>query len=222
MKQLFLKRNGNPRLLLCFAGWGADEHLFNRPVAEGYDYLLCFDYRTPDFDTTLLKDYREIDVLAWSMGVWVAGCVLAGTDLPLARKVAVNGTPFPIDDQRGIPCDLFEGTLQGFSEKTLVRFRRRMCGSLEQVRAFLSYAPYRPVEELKEELAALKGFVLSGNGTEFCWDKAILGTQDRIFPIENQRRAWMDTATEERDVAHYDDRLFDALIAGEEDVWTRH
>lgn len=102
MKQVFIKKEGNPRLLLFFAGWGSDENLFHRPVAEGYDYLLCFDYRTLDFDYSLLDGYREIRLLAWSMGVWVAGQILSGRTCPWKMKLAVNGTSFPIDDQRGI------------------------------------------------------------------------------------------------------------------------
>ena len=54
MEQRFLKKENNPHLLLFFAGWGADEHLFNLSVAEGYDYLLCFAYRSLTFDYKLL------------------------------------------------------------------------------------------------------------------------------------------------------------------------
>ena len=81
MKQRFIKKENNPRLLLFFAGWGSDERLFDRPVADGYDYLLCFDYRSPDFDYALLDGYREIRLLAWSMGVWAAGQTLAGVTI---------------------------------------------------------------------------------------------------------------------------------------------
>mgnify|MGYP000785805472 CR=1 FL=1 len=68
MKQLFIKKEGNPVLLLFFAGWGSDENLFGSPVPEGCDYLLCFDYKNMDFDYSLLDGYQEIRVLAWSMG----------------------------------------------------------------------------------------------------------------------------------------------------------
>ena len=54
MEQRFILREGNSSLLLFFAGWGSDECLFTRPAAEGYDYLLCFDYRNPDFDYSQL------------------------------------------------------------------------------------------------------------------------------------------------------------------------
>lgn len=89
--------------MLFFAGWGSEENLFRHPVEEGYDYLLCFDYRTLDFDYTLIEGYTEIRLLAWSMGVWAASRVFTGHSFPWQMKLAVNGTPFPIDDRRGIP-----------------------------------------------------------------------------------------------------------------------
>lgn len=93
---------------------GSDENLFRRTVAEGYDCLLCFDYRTLEFDYSLLDGYREIRLLAWSMGVWVAGQILSGHTYPWKMKLAVNGTPFPIDDRRGIAEAVFHGTLENF------------------------------------------------------------------------------------------------------------
>ena len=115
--------------MLFFAGWGSEENLFRHPVEEGYDYLLCFDYRTLDFDYTPIEGYTEIRLLAWSMGVWVASRVFTGHSFSWQMKLAVNGTPFPIDDRRGIPEMIFKGTLEHFSEDTLTRFRRRMCVS---------------------------------------------------------------------------------------------
>lgn len=220
MKQRFIKKENNPRLLLFFAGWGSDERLFDRPVADGYDYLLCFDYRSPDFDYALLDGYREIRLLAWSMGVWAAGQTLAGHDCPWQMRLAVGGTPFPIDDCRGIPEAVFRGTLAHFSDAVLVRFRRRICGTAEQVKEFLSHRPYRPVEELREELQALAACACRPSAS-FVWDKAIIGTCDKIFPPANQREAWRDVEVIERDVEHYDGGLFDRLLSGEEDVWTK-
>lgn len=221
MEQRFIKKENNPRLLLFFAGWGSDEHLFSRSVEDGYDYLLCFDYRTLDFDYSLLDGYREIRLLAWSMGVWVAGQVLTGKDYPWQMRLAVGGTPFPIDDRKGIPEAIFRATLENFSDAALVRFRRRICGTAEQVKEFLSHAPYRPVPELHEELQALEQYVRRPSAP-FVWDKAIIGTDDKIFPPANQREAWRGTAVIEKDVAHYGGALFDRLLSGEEAVWTRH
>ena len=45
MKCSFLVREGHPRLLLFFSGWGGEERLFSRYRPEGADFLLCYDYR---------------------------------------------------------------------------------------------------------------------------------------------------------------------------------
>ncbi len=41
------------------------------------DYMICYDYRTLDFDTSILEQYRQVNVVAWSMGVWAAPIALA-------------------------------------------------------------------------------------------------------------------------------------------------
>lgn len=51
--------------------------------------MLCYDYRTLEFDASLLKEYREINVIGWSMGVWAATQVmgkLQETDTALVIK----------------------------------------------------------------------------------------------------------------------------------------
>ena len=72
MKQSYIIHEHHPRLLLFFAGWGADETPFKmyRPAAS--DFMVCYDYRTLDFDASGLEEYREINLIGWSMGVWAA------------------------------------------------------------------------------------------------------------------------------------------------------
>ena len=132
MIQKFLKKEGRPSLLLIFGGWGTWPGLFSGySYPEGSDVLLCCDYRSPDFDAGLLTGYGSVDLVAWSMGVWTAAHVLSGTGLeacPLRRRIAVNGTMYPVDDLRGIPVRVFEGTLERMSRPVLDKFVRRMCG----------------------------------------------------------------------------------------------
>ena len=68
MKQSYIIHEHHPRLLLFFAGWGADETPFKmyRPAAS--DFMVCYDYRTLDFDASGLEEYREINLIGWSMG----------------------------------------------------------------------------------------------------------------------------------------------------------
>ena len=59
MKQSYIIHEHHPRLLLFFAGWGADETPFKmyRPAAS--DFMVCYDYRTLDFDASGLEKYRD-------------------------------------------------------------------------------------------------------------------------------------------------------------------
>ena len=141
-----------PRLLLFFAGWGMDEHPFLQYAPPDSDFMICYDYRTLDFDTSPLAGYTVIDVVAWSMGVWAASQVLSKVSLPIRRRIAINGSPFPIDEKRGIPPAIFMGTLEGLNEASLRKFQRRMCADGNVFARFQLTAPERSIEELKEEL----------------------------------------------------------------------
>ncbi len=222
MKQVFIKKAQHARLFLFFAGWGADEHLFNYPVAEGYDYLLCFDYRTLDFDYALLDGYQSIHLAAWSMGVWAASCIFSGKDYPWESLVAINGTPCPVHDCYGIPEAVFGGTVLHFSEQTLVRFRRRMCGSAEEVKLFLAHQPYRSLDELHEELALLYQEVKKRGLPVLAWSKAIVGVRDNIFPAVSQQRYWEGkTDLVLLDIGHYSDAFFASYLKGKEEEWIK-
>lgn len=217
MKQVFLRKTGSERLLLVFAGWGMDENLIELPSTMKTDVMLCHDYRSLDFDASMLACYKGIRLLAWSMGVWVAGHVLGKMSLPWEGKVAFNGTPFPIDNERGIPVSVFEGTLNNFSETVLSRFHRRMCGDGDALRLFMRHLSQRNVEDLREELQALYNAVLhSDEAPSMQWDRAVIGLRDRIFPAENQQNAWKDRAEMVMvDAAHYDADVMQQLIDAE-------
>lgn len=223
MKQIFMKQEGNPCLLIFFAGWGSDEHLFDIPSADDCDFMLCYDYTTPDFESSALAYYDSVRLLGWSMGVWAAGEALSSLTLPWEKKIAVNGTPFPISDEKGIPQVVFQGTLDGLSLDTLVKFRRRMCGSSQEVQAFMQRLPQRSLESLREELSALQKRITERGGMAYPleWDEAVIGTKDRIFPAENQERAWDGLAhIQKKEMAHYDAACLAGLI-GEDSEWIK-
>lgn len=197
MKQTFLTKKGESRLLLFFAGWGMDETPFRFLQPSGYDCMICYDYRSLDFDTKPLNGYSNIQLVAWSMGVWIASQVMSQhSNLPITKSIAINGTPYPIDETKGISPVIFEGTLQGLNQSTLQKFQRRMCASSDIYKVFQSVAPQRPTEELKEELATIGNLYRDLPKSKFHWTKAIIGDADRIFLPENQQRAWEQQGTE--------------------------
>ena len=50
MKQHFIIKNNQKHLLLFFAGWGMDETPFLQIRPTNKDWLICYDYRSLEFD----------------------------------------------------------------------------------------------------------------------------------------------------------------------------
>lgn len=222
MKQKYLIQDHYPRLLLFFAGWGADATPFQEYRPQGCDFQVCYDYRTLDMDTTGWECYQEIHVVGWSMGVWAATQLIQQKRWTQGgRRIAINGTPYPMDDLRGIPETIFRGTLEGLTDVSLHKFLRRMCADSTAFRQFLEVTPRRPLEELREELSTILTTIeAEGYPSEVpAWDEAVVGSADRIIPPANQLAAWQSLHIPVRTTedAHYDQSLFKHYL---NDLWT--
>ena len=143
------------------------------------------------------------------MGVWGGSQIVSSIEQPIANTIAINGTPYPIDDNKGIPEAIFNGTLEGLNEATLKKFQRRMCGSADNFKHFQQVAPLRSVESLKEELAAIGSLYKSCPSKEVKWSEAYIGQNDRIFPAINQQAAWKGIPPlSHGEESHYAEPLF--------------
>lgn len=207
MNYRLFKRSQNNRLLLVFAGWGMDDTPLTPLLGES-NSAIVWDYTDLSTPLPFLSTFTEIHLIAWSMGVWAATQVL--NTFPLASATALNGTPFPIDDTRGIPNAIFDATLNEFSTKGLERFRRRMCGSTEALNTFLKQAPTRTLEDLRCELASLSHAIRTNPSQPFHWTRAIACEQDRIFPCAHQCNAFPTALV--RPGAHWMPELFQKLL----------
>lgn len=209
MKQLFLIKKDHSALLLFFAGWGMDESPFTEYHPSDCDFMICYDYRTLDFDYSLLEGYLSIRLVAWSMGVWVASQVFGRHSVSIDTSVAVNGTIFPVNQCKGIAPVVFWGTLEGLNEASLARFYRRMCGTSAELASFLTKAPHRTPDELKEELRYIGEQATLCPASSFAWSRVLIGIRDKIFPAANQLQAWKAyTCTQLCDMEHYSERCF--------------
>ncbi len=193
---------GDAPITLFFAGWGMDENPFLRFIPSDRGFVICYDYRFLELDERLLAPYSSIRVIAWSMGVWAASQVLTGKELPVSETIAVNGTPYPVDDRRGIPEAIFQGTLDNLNERALYKFRRRMC-SAKSLDGFLTNPPARSLESLREELAAIGAGYAKDAVPEFQWNRVYIGGEDKVFPPANQMEAWKDKQTILMDEDHF-------------------
>lgn len=180
------------RLLLIFAGWGMDPQPFRHLTANGYDIAVAFDHRSSECAdlNKLLPRYNEICLLAWSFGVAAtANFIRNHPELPITATAAVNGTLFPVDDTKGIPRAIFNGTLNSLNERTLAKFDRRMCGSAERLSAYNAVHPRRDINELADELRAIDSLP-TANQMDDAFDIVYIGSSDNIIPTANQLNAW--------------------------------
>lgn len=240
MKQVYIIHEHHPKLLLLFAGWAADETLFRQYRPQGMDYMICYDYRTLDFDESVFSRYRQVNVVAWSMGVWVASLILCNRPRKNIFSIAFNGSTRPISDPEGIPSKIFQGTLDGLTLASLQKFLRRMCKDGNAYKAFMQITPRRDFDEIKEELRRIQEqyFELAGaveNETDdekpgkpfdeyfekyhYEYDYTFVGLNDRIFPVDNLLCCYegqdkgVVIATNS---AHYDESMFRFLL---QDMW---
>lgn len=213
MRQVYLIKEGHPCLLLFFAGWGMDENPFSGYNPAGCDWMICYDYRSLKFDYSLLKEYSSIRLIAWSMGVWAASQIFDDSLVRISESVAINGTNYPVDSEKGIDLMVFQGTLQGLNQVTLDKFFRRMCGLSPDLIAFIKKAPRRGIEELKDELRCIGEWSAKLSPSTFRWGRAIVGSRDKIFLPACQQRAWKNTCVEVRDIEHYSEKCFEEVFA---------
>ena len=225
MIQQFIIHEHHPRLLIFFAGWAADETPFATYRPAHCDLMICYDYRDLEWDASLTENYQEVHVVGWSMGVWAAAHLPQLMQLPLGKRVAINGSPYPVDDTRGIPRAIFQGTIDNLNGPSLHKFLRRMCDDTAAFRGFLAVTPRRPLEEIGEELVSVQLQVQTqqrkGEAPLPIWQEAIVGSNDRIIPPENQLNAWkqLQVPVQHDEHAHYHEPLFRHYL---QDVWTNN
>ncbi|WP_243347931.1 DUF452 family protein [Parabacteroides sp. FAFU027] len=198
--------NGQRKLILFFSGWAMDGNPTTHIESHDADVCTCFDYRSLETnDLEKWQLYDEVILVGWSTGVWAAEQVLVDSNSPITRAIAINGTSTTAHDETGIPRAIFQGTYDNLNPQTMQKFQRRMVGSAAAMKEFSAIAPKRDLDEQKEELAAILAFDFHANTTsKLKWNKAIIGKNDAIFPVENQLRYWKSrTEIVEMEMPHY-------------------
>ncbi|MGZ2369313.1 DUF452 family protein [Ancylomarina sp. YFZ004] len=195
MEIKYLHKNKSPKLILFMSGWGCDEIPFQNILSDDYDVLMCYDYRDLSQINELkeeLNAYQECYLIAWSLGVFVSSLLFKDDKNLFQTCLAINGNLSPIDDEKGIPPSIFQGTIDGLNEKGRDKFFMRMCGGRSGYASFIEHQPQRSVEDQKEELICLQNMILREVITWDIFDKVLLSSRDMIFPFKNLEKAWED------------------------------
>ncbi|MCI5132260.1 MAG: DUF452 family protein [Candidatus Electrothrix sp. EH2] len=201
-----LHQQGNQDCLLFFAGWGMCPEPFAALPPGEVDVLLIYDYRCLNVEEmqkigSFLQElhkkrtYRQLHLLAWSMGVRAASRLFAEAIFPLsalASAIAVGGTCQPIHDWLGIPEQNFADMAEQLSPARVKKFHRSMFADEQEAARFIDLFQKggRSFEELRQELLTLGAAYTKNPDLPDMYTDRIVTGRDRIFPARNQVRAW--------------------------------
>jgi Uncharacterized protein conserved in bacteria len=186
------KKKENDRLILIFNGWGFDERIIRGIDSSTYDLLLVYDYATPGNELEeYTRPYREIVVVAWSYGVFMANRYCNDRH-NIVKRIAINGTLYPIHDEYGIPERIFRATLLNFSEQSREKFYLRVFGGAAAYKDVKEKLPVRSVEDQRNELIYLAELFQCDTDIKSAWDLALISDSDKIVPFRHMKAAWGD------------------------------
>lgn len=192
MIQKFIKQKGNSKLILFFVGWGFDDRPFRHLPGPDEDCMICYDYHTLDFDTSSIKEYQSVILIAWSLGVWAASQVIPKhPELHIKKTIAINGTPYGFDKDYGFHPGMCDRRFRQFNEMSLHTFYRHICGDTSAYKAFREILPQRSLEDIQSELTAIRE--LNQKTTPdmtMKWSAVVIGQSDMIILARVQRRGW--------------------------------
>jgi hypothetical protein len=191
MEQHWLIKNNNKKLAVFTLGWSCDFHTLNHIKPEGYDILCLYDYRelTP-LETDFFDSYEFKVLVGWSFGVWIATQIFSDEMFDL--RIAINGTPYPIDNLKGIPQRVALLTLRALKSSGIEQFNKNAYGSLWQSNPEI--LPSRHIDSQIKELEKLYEMIANRPLKNFNWDRVVIGSKDRIFPVANQLNCWGEKA----------------------------
>lgn len=180
-------------LIIFFCGWSFDAKPFERLECGDFDVIVFYDYKNIELPIEI-PEYDEYYLVTWSMGVYIA--YLLRDKLPqFTQKIAINGTPYPIHNEFGIPERTFDLTLKFVDTGLQGKFQRNLFKEEADYNKYLENPVGREIPEQAEELAALKDFISNADlSYDKFYDRAIISSTDKIVPTRNQLNCWNDRA----------------------------
>lgn len=196
MKVVWLHKQKNEKLILFFSGWALDEKPFSPLDSLEYDVLMIHSFHTDDFPESLYEtfhSYKDVTLVGWSMGVYMAGlwCSIKKTTPTLS--IALNGSLKPLDAAEGIPLRLFKRTGDRLNLNNRNAFFKNMFIE-EETKGYQLFVENKPTRELDEQKDEIYSLIKHSEEliTDFEFDIALMGSADKIFPIDNLKEHWKD------------------------------
>ncbi|MFI3291218.1 MAG: DUF452 family protein [Opitutales bacterium] len=208
MREVWLKKNAFKKLVIFFSGFASDESLLQDfKVQADSDLLMFCDYENLDFPK--LPEYESVSVVAWSFGVWVANYFRDKIE-NASGFTCINGSPFAVDDERGILNTVFDATVENFTESAKEKFFLRTCLNRKYYQEHSQYLSSLGAERLKSQLEFLGKAFRANNYYVGKWDKVIISKQDKIFPLQNLLKVFPNAEIVEG--AHFNLELIESVL----------
>ena len=205
MQYHWLNKSNNNKLIVFFAGWSFDYKPFEYLLCRDYDVLFVYDYSKLKIFDAQIGNYQEKILISWSMGVYAAYTLC--NELPqFDKKIAINGTVFPIDNFYGIPEKTFLLTLKHAEKGLQGKFYHNIYLTDEEFDRYMKNPVERPLNNRINELNSLYNKITIDKKTYVnYYDLALVSKYDRIIPTENQKNFWRNFSTKFRmlDSGHF-------------------
>lgn len=188
MQYHWLNKQNNNKLIIFFTGWSFDEKPFEFLECNDYDVLILFDYNSLDLPD--IPKYDKYYLISWSMGVFCA--YLVKDKLPkFSKKLAINGTLYPVDDELGIPQKPFILTLRHAEKGLQGKFYQNIFQSKDEYEKYAQTPVQRTIENRVSELNNLYERIKNTRlNYDNYYDKALISSEDKIIPTQNQKNFW--------------------------------
>lgn len=184
----WLNKQNNENLIVFFAGWSFDYKPFEFLDCNNFDVLAVYDYSA--LNEVNFPDYACKNLISWSMGVYAAYQLRENFN-DFNQKIAINGTPFPVDDEFGIPQKPFLLTLRHAKTGLEGKFYQNIFDNPQEFEHYIKTPVERSIDNRVEELQFLwENIKNSAKEYENFYDFAYVSLNDKIIPPKNQKNFW--------------------------------
>ena len=188
MQYHWLNKKNNNKLIIFFAGWSFDYNPFKFLDCTDFDVLILYDYN--NLNLPEIPKYQKYYLISWSMGVFTA--YMIKNQLPkFDLKIAINGTPYPVDDTKGIPLKPFLLTLKHAKQGLEGKFYQNIFDNPKELETYNNHKVNRTIDNRVDELNNLYKLIKQTQiNYESFYDFAIISKNDIIIPTKNQINFW--------------------------------
>ena len=191
MKTFVNRKKGNDVLIVVFSSWVVDEQAFLPYFDGSFDLMVLSGYSSDDpFLIPSSKIYRRVIVIAWSSGVWATEYFLSKTGINPDTLIAVNGTPFLVNDFYGIPVPKCEDFINDLNFTKIADMYNNIFGNEEILGKSADKTCRKDIEILHKDLRWLYNRAMEKSSSCLIWNYVVISQDNDLMPISGIRKCW--------------------------------